>query len=136
MTLFLSLAPPADAQTGVDMRWEVLSKSERAIIDRLAAQFYEESLRYAQSSQIEAHTSELYVHATPAERARFREQRRSSWNEMNESQRHALRGVKRPTFRNLTESQKAPFRRYAIDQLDAAGAIDESAMAAALRNDI
>lgn len=135
-TLFLSLSPPAGAQHAVDMRWEVLSPGERTLIDRLAAQFYEESLRYAQSSQIEAKTGELYAGATAAERARFRAERRDAWNDMSEVQRRALRGVKRPAFRNLTETQKAPFRRHAIDQLAGAGAIDTEALAAALRKDI
>ncbi len=136
MTLFASFTPQAGAQTGVDTRWEVLASGERRIIDRVAAQFYEEELRYAQSSEIEAHTSELYADASPAARDRFRSERRASWNEMTDAQRRALRGAKRPSYRNLTEAQKAPFRRHAIDQLGAAGAIDQDALAAALRKDI
>ncbi|MEQ8936523.1 MAG: hypothetical protein RIE56_12110 [Amphiplicatus sp.] len=136
MTLFASFTPQANAQMGVDMRWEVLAAGERRIIDRLAAQFYEEELRYAQSSQIEAHTGELYAHASPNERDRFRNERRASWNAMTDAQRRTLRGAKRPSYRNLTEAQKAPFRRYAIDQLGAAGAIDQEALEAALRKDI
>ncbi|MEX0645460.1 MAG: hypothetical protein WD076_09125 [Parvularculaceae bacterium] len=135
LAAFGSLSPSAHGQT-VDMRFEVLAATEKTLIDRLAADFYEEQLRQSQASAIETHTSELYVRATPAERARFREERRAAFEDMPEAERKVLRDVKRPTYRNLTESQKAPFRSIALDNLDAAGVLDREALADALKNDI
>lgn len=126
-----SIAPRAQ-----DMRWEVLGPEERTFIDRLAADFYEDSLRSSQAQAIEARTSEIYANAAPADRAHFRQQRRKDWREMTPSQREALRGAKRPAYRNLAEEQKAPFRSIALDKLGAAGALDAEALAAALSKDI
>lgn len=135
MATFLSFAPDAHAQTA-DMRWEALSESERGLIDRLAADFYEDGLRQAQSDAIETRTNEIYREAQPADRARYREDRRSDWEAMSDAQRGSLRGVKRPVYRNLTEEQKAPFRRGALDRLGGAGALDADAIADTLKNDI
>jgi len=135
LAAFGSLSPSAHGQT-IDMRWEVLAADEKALIDRLAADFYEESLRQSQAAAIESHTSELYQRATPVERARFREERRAAWEEMAPTERQKLRDAKRPTYRNLTEAQKAPFRAIALDNLGAAGVLDQEALADALKNDI
>lgn len=119
-----------------DSRWEALSPSERVIIDRVAAEFYEEQLRAAQSASIEAATPQIYRNASAADRARFRDDRRSEYRLMSGRERDSLRGVTRPAFRNLAESQKAPFRAYAIDQLTASGAVDERALQRAMPNEI
>ncbi|MBY0422481.1 MAG: hypothetical protein K2Q06_09265 [Parvularculaceae bacterium] len=119
-----------------DPRWEALSPTERIIIDRVAAEFYEEQLRAAQTSAIEATTPQIYRSASASERARFRDERRYDYRTMSPRERDALRGVTRPSFRNLAESQKAPFRAYAIDQLTAAGAVDERALQRAMPNEI
>lgn len=129
--MFASIAPRAQ-----DMRWEVLDPDERAFIDRLAADFYEDSLRRSQAQAIEARTSRIYAGAAPVDRARFRDLRREGWREMTPSQRRALRGVKRPAYRNLAEEQKTPFRSIALDKLGAAGALDAEALSAALSKDI
>lgn len=132
-----AVSPAAVAQPGwYDPRWEALSPSERVIIDRVAADFYEDSLRSAQSANIEATTSRLYQGSPPSERDRFREQRRADWRAMAPAERDALRGVTRPAFRNLAETQKAPFRSYAIDQLTAAGAVDQNALYQAMPNEV
>lgn len=111
---------PASAQSPwPDPRWDALSESERSLIDRLAADFYESSLRAAQAEAIETRTGELYRNASPAARASFRAERRAAWRRMSEPQRNALRGVKRPAYHNLAETQKTPFRRHALDQLGA-----------------
>jgi hypothetical protein len=136
VVIVLSLAaPPAGAQAS-DIRFEMLAADEKAIVDRLAARFYEDGLRKAQAYAIEARTSARYVGATPAERARFRDERRTRWAQMTEAERQALRSVVRPSFSNLTEEQKAPFRTIALDRLEAQGAIDHEALADALRKDI
>lgn len=119
-----------------DMRWEALSDDERTIVDRLAADFYEDSLRYSQASAIEAHTAELYSSLPEKDRSAFREERQAQWNAMSEAERRSFRGVERPRFDNLAEAQKMPFRKYALDRLDAAGAIDKDALLDALRDDI
>ena len=133
-----SAATPGFAQDGAwwDPHWEALSPTERIIIDRVAADFYEESLRTQQSSNIEATTPRIYQGATAEERDRFRDQRRTEWRAMSPAERDALRGVTRPAFRNLAESQKAPFRSYAIDQLTASGAVDGEALRTAVPNEV
>lgn len=131
--MFISAVPRAQM---VDLRWEVMASDEKAIVDRLAADFYEQSLRYAQAGAIEQHTAEIYTEATPAERARFRAERRAEWHAMDKQARASLHDAKRPLFRNLTEEQKAPFRRHAFDRLRGAGAIDQSALTHALGKDI
>ncbi len=103
--------------------WGQMGHSDRIIVDRLAADFYERSLRYAQSTNIEQQTARLYSGANPAERAYYRNQRRQQWQQMNGNQQQALRNVKRPIFMHLSEAQKWPFRQHALNQLGAAGAI-------------
>ncbi|MBB5520149.1 DUF3106 domain-containing protein [Amphiplicatus metriothermophilus] len=131
----LSCPAPASAQSwSTNLRWEALSESERALADRLAADFFESSLRPAQAEAIETRTSELYRSAPPAARARFRAERRAAWREMSESQRNALRGAKRPAYRNLAEAQKAPFRRHALDLLSAGNTLADRGRRAAVRS--
>lgn len=132
---FLFAAPLAHAQIE-DVRWEVLAPDERQIVDLLAADFYEDSLRLAQSRAIEAHTAEIYVEANAEDRARFRSARLAAWRALTSGQRKALRDAERPVYANLTDEQKAPFRKIALDKLDAAGAIDNKALALALRREI
>ena len=119
-----------------DLRFEALAPDERAIIDRLAADFYENELRYAQSSLIEQRTAQLYAQGSPDRRAAFRASRRDAWRELSEAERARLRDAKRPEFHNLTDAQKAPFRRHALDQLGAGGALDPDALRAAFANDV
>lgn len=130
---FISAAPRAQM---TDLRWEVMASDEKAIVDRLAADFYEASLRQAQADAIERRTAEIYAESAPAERARFRAERRAEWRAMDAPARASLHGAKRPLFLNLTEEQKAPFRRHALNQLRGAGAIDQSALTEALGKDI
>lgn len=132
---FMSFGPGAQA-FGSDPRWDAMAPADQALIDRLAAQFYESELRQAQSDAIEQRTSEIYAESAGDEREQFREDRRAAWQAMSEIERASLRGVKRPAYRNLTEEQKAPFRQHAIDQLGGAGAVDRDALADAIRNDI
>ncbi len=90
------------------------------IVDVLAADFYETSLRLAQSRQIEAETARRYLSLDDAGRAQFRAERRKLWRAMSAEQRSALRGVKRPVFANLADEQKQTFRRIASEALGAA----------------
>jgi len=121
---------------GADLRWNVLAEDEQTIVDRLAADFYEATLRHAQSSAIEERTAAIFAAGDDAARAQFIKQRRAQWRAMNEERRLALRNVKAPKFDNLAEQQKQPFRRHALDTLDARGAINDGALAAALRSEI
>ncbi|MEM9616819.1 MAG: hypothetical protein AAF936_02570 [Pseudomonadota bacterium] len=100
-----------------EARWEGLSDNERAMVDRIAADFYQSDLRLAQSRQIEASTSAIYASLSDKEREQFREERRSDWKAMQQEERAALRNVKLPAYSNLTEAQKAPFRQIALDRL-------------------
>lgn len=127
---------PARIYAAADLTWQALADDEKAIIDRMAADFFEASLRLSQSRLIEAHTGKIYRSLTPADRAYFREERRRAWKKMTAAQRLALRGVKRPKFSNLAEPQKQPFRRYALDILGAEGAINQQALADVLAQDI
>jgi len=87
------------------------------MVDRMAASFYESDLRLAQSRQIEASTSSIYTAKSEKERSEFRDARRAEWRSMRPEERAALRNVKLPAYSNLTDAQKAPFRRIAIDRL-------------------
>lgn len=96
-------------------------------------------MRLAQSRNIEAATARIYAGLPEAEKAAFREERRSQWRTMTGEQRRSLRNVKFPAYVNLAEEQKTPFRRIAIDRmapspLNAAG--DENVSATADENDI
>jgi hypothetical protein len=126
---------PASSQI-VDMRYEVLAPDEKAIVDRMAAEFFEDELRPSQSYAIERKTAELYVGAAPAERARILQERRRAWDEMSGEQREALKHAARPSFSNLAEEQKTPYRSIALDRLEAEGAIDADALLAALKGDV
>jgi hypothetical protein len=55
---------------------------------------------------------------------------------MNEAERESLRNVETPSFNNLTEEQKSPFRTIALDKLEAEGALDGDALTVALSRDI
>jgi len=87
------------------------------LIDRVAADFYEHALRHSQSRNIEAATAGIYRNLQPAAQAAFRAERRARWREMDDVERAALKGVKTPAFENLSEAQKAPFRRAAAEKL-------------------
>ncbi len=119
-----------------DISWHVLADYEKAIIDQMASDFFEKSLRLSQSREIEAVTPAIYRSLAPADRARFRAERRLAWRDMSDGQRQALRGVTRPSYDNLAEVQKLPFRRNAVSVLSASGAIDPKALNAALKREI
>ena len=120
----------------LDLLWQILTPEDRSIVDRLAADFYQESLRQVQADAIEDRTSAIYASAAETERMQFRAERRSRWSEMSEATRNELRNAKRPEYENLTDDQKAPFREHALRRLGGAGAIDERALAEAFSRDI
>ncbi|MEM9494787.1 MAG: hypothetical protein AAGA09_02195 [Pseudomonadota bacterium] len=126
--------PPTSA--AADARWVVLAQDEKIIVDRIAADFYESTLRPAQSEAIEDATASSYVAGDGEARNAFLRNRRRQWREMSDDERDAFRNTKSPSYANLTETQKAPFRRHALDLLQARGAINEGALAAALRSEI
>lgn len=141
--LFLSVSPRAEPGAGEegrliaqDVRFEVLAAEEKAIIDRIAADFFEKDLRPQQSQAIEDSTSARYLRSDPEERARIRAERRAEWRAMSEARRAALKNAADPRYDNLSAEQRAPFRRHVINRLGAAGAIDEEALAEALAGDI
>lgn len=142
-TLFLSVSPRAEAgepagasPLAQDVRFEVLAPEEKAIIDRIAADFFEKDLRPAQSRAIEEATSARYLRASPDEKAAIRAERRAEWRAMSEARKAPLARAATPRYDNLSTDQKAPFRRHAINRLGAARAIDEIALAEALAGDI
>lgn len=118
--------PPQPAISHTQALWYTMNVNDRLIVDRLATDFYERSLRYAQTRSIETNTVRAYRGATPPARARYRHQRRQQWQQMNPHQQQALRNVKRPVFVHLSEAQKWPFRRHALHQLGAGGAIQQN----------
>ena len=140
MVLFGSLRANAgergESAAPSDISWQVLADYEKAIIDQMAADFFENSLRLSQSREIEAATPAIYRSMAPKEQARFRAERRLLWRDMSDRQHRALRGVTRPDFDNLAEIQKLPFRQNAVNVLSASGAINAKALTAALRLEI
>jgi len=140
LTLFSSLragaGEPLRPTSTPNLSWHVLASDEKAVVDRLAADFFSQSLRLSQSRKIEALTAEIYLSQSDQGRARFREERRRLWRAMPENQRRALRSVKRPQYFNLSEAQKRPFRKRAFETLNASGAVNTKALTAALRKEI
>ena len=124
--------PPSRA----DVSWHVLADYERAIIDKMAADFFEKSLRLAQSRRIEAETPAIYRGLSASAKTEFREFRRQQWRAMTDERQQALRNVKWPAFENLSEDQKLPFRQNAVSVLSINGAIDSNALKSALRSEI
>ncbi|MBL4620514.1 MAG: hypothetical protein JKX88_10515 [Marinicaulis sp.] len=111
--------------------WDNYSTNEKLMLDRVAADFYQASLRLSQTRKIEAATADIYLAKSPEERAVFREERQRIWNAMSEDQRRGSRNVKLPVFSNLTEAQKTPFRQIARDQLTPASPSQETYEASA-----
>ncbi len=102
--------------------------NREALVDRMAADFYENALRHSQALRVQKATAQTYLAMGEEERAQFREQRRAAWRMMSQGQRQSLRNTKTPRYLLLTEAQKQPFRNIARDQLTASGsrAIDPS----------
>lgn len=140
MVLFGSLrakaGEPGESAAPFDISWHVLADYEKAIIDQMAADFFEKSMRLSQTRRIEATTPAIYLSLAPHDQAQFRAERRRAWGNMSDRQRQALRGVTRPDFDNLAEIQKLPFRQNAVKLLNASGAINANALTAALRREI
>ncbi|NOX81659.1 MAG: hypothetical protein GXP06_01440 [Alphaproteobacteria bacterium] len=96
--------------------------NQEALVDRMATDFYENSLRHSQALRVQKATAQAYLAMGEEDRAQFREQRRAAWRVMSEAQRQSLRNTKTPRYLLLTEAQKQPFRNIALDQLTASGA--------------
>jgi len=92
------------------------------LVDRMAADFFETSLRHSQAQRVQAATAAAYQAMTEEERAIFRKERRAAWRAMSEGERQSLRNVKTPSYLHLSEEQKRPFRDIALDQLSASDA--------------
>lgn len=104
--------------------WYSMGPNDRMIVDRIAADFYERSMRYAQTQSIQSSTAQAYVQSHPQTRHEWRQERRQQWQALNENQRQAMRAAKRPSFMHLTDAQKWPFRTHALQQLASAGAVN------------
>ena len=94
-----------------------LDAGELRLADRMAADFFENSLRLSQSRRIEAETLQHYLSLSPQEREVFRAERRRFYRSLTPEQRLALRNVKVPAYNNLAEHQKERFREAAVSAL-------------------
>ncbi|NNE41157.1 MAG: DUF3106 domain-containing protein [Marinicaulis sp.] len=94
---------------------------QMALIDRMAADFFETELHPAQSRTIENSIADQYRTLSLTDRKRFRDRRRLQWRAMTDAERNALRGAKSPTFSHLSEDRKSTFRNIALDRLTAGG---------------
>ncbi|GGD03796.1 hypothetical protein [Aquisalinus flavus] len=106
-------APGALPVGKVEQMWPALDASQRSMVDLLAADFFQNDLSEAQRERIFAARADQYRGAAGADRDSYRAERRREWQ--------ARKGPAAPTgtsYDLLTDDQKAPFRRYAIDQLD------------------
>ncbi len=134
----LAVLVPANAQISAPQMSETLAPAgqtviaptaisrqainQEALVDRMAADFYENALRHSQALRVQQATAETYQAMGEEDRAQFREQRRAAWRIMSEDQRLSLRDTKTPRYLLLSEEQKQPFRNIALDQLTASGA--------------
>ncbi len=96
--------------------------NQEALVDRMAADFYENALRHSQALRVQKATAQTYLAMGEEDRAQFREQRRAAWRMMSQGQRQSLRNTKTPRYLLLSEEQKQPFRDIALDRLTASGA--------------
>ncbi len=108
---------PGEADGGVLSQPAAINTTPEAFIDLLAAEFFEDKLRLAQSRRVEAETARQYLALSQAERKAFREARKRAWSHMSVQEKSVLRGAKHPRFANLTEAQKQPFRQIALQDL-------------------
>lgn len=90
-----------------------------ALVDLVAADFFETQIAAEQATLLEAQTAAAYRSLADSRKAAFRAERRARWRALNECERARLRGVKRPAFLNLTTDQQAVFRALAADRLGA-----------------
>ena len=119
-TLFGSFGVTAHAQSNVSAT--ASDSGGQFMVDRVAADFFENSMRQSQSKRVQAETAAIYQNMGEAERAAFRERRRAMWQAMSEAEKMSLRDAKTPRYLNLTEEQKRPFRDIAQSQLTGGGA--------------
>ncbi|MEZ5891542.1 MAG: hypothetical protein R3C58_00110 [Parvularculaceae bacterium] len=88
-------------------------------VDLMAADFFENRLRLAQSRRIEAETARRYLSLPAEDRARYRADRKAQWRSMSAEERAELRGAATPRYSNLDDNQKLTFRKIASDELGA-----------------
>jgi hypothetical protein len=97
--------------------WAGLAPSQRKMVDLLAADFFMSELSAEQRSRISAANARKYREASPALREEMRLQRRLAWQNMSEQEKQDFyQGAN--SYDLLSDAQKAPFRLYAISQLD------------------
>ncbi len=113
-------ADPYDPAAPASYEPQLPDTGELDLLDLIAADFYENTLRRAQSFKIEAQTALNYQQLSRDARMRFRSERRAIWLALSDIQRQSLRSVKSPQFNNLSEAQKSPFREIALNQLTGA----------------
>ena len=101
----------------VEIVWHNLDPNQKQMVDLLAADFFEKSLSVEQRLRIMSAGARNYVAGSADQRRAFREKRRQAWQQLSPDQRQGLARAASGSWYNLTEKQKAPFRRYAIDQL-------------------
>lgn len=115
-----SLTQSAEAQTArvanalpvakVDQIWPVLDQQQRTMVDLLAADFFQNDLAEEQRLRIIASRAEAYRRASPEMRDQMRREGRRDWD-------HKGSDAAGMTFDRLSDRQKAPFRRQAIEEL-------------------
>ena len=88
-------------------------------MERMAADFFENSLRHAQSQRIAAETAQTYREMDKGAQASFKSSRRTLWECLSAEQRQRWRDQKKPSYWGLSEQQKDEFRNIARRQLDA-----------------
>ncbi len=99
-------------------QWHGLGPEQRQMVDLLAKDFYENEFSPRQRINVADATADTYRRANDHERAHMRDQRRIFWQNLTADQRAMLSHATSPSYDHLTESQKAPFRAYALGKLD------------------
>jgi hypothetical protein len=102
----------------VAILWDGLEHEQKAMVDLVAADFYDNQLSVRQRLNIAATTSDSYRNAAPRERNSIRKERRAYWQSLSEQDRQILSATVAPSYDHLSEAQKAPFRQFAIEKLD------------------
>jgi hypothetical protein len=110
----------------VQIIWPQLEASQKTMVDLVAADFFQNELSDAQRQRIIGTDAAHYRSSTGDDREALRTGRGQEWQARSESGDATASAP----YDRLSDRQKAPFRRYAIDQLGLAMPVEQPSGAA------
>ncbi|WP_306253872.1 hypothetical protein [Parvularcula sp. IMCC14364] len=98
--------------------WSRLAPEQRKMVDLLAEDFFQNELSDVQQNRIVTNQGRKYRDGEAPTRDQIRASRRAEWQAKSQAEKARARLSSGGAYNLLTAEQKAPFRLYAIDQLD------------------